>query len=129
MKRGINLVWAFGPSHTLAMPCELRSPNYGYSLYITHHGYGYAIHFKAWSTRCVVRFRGAPCANVSKRFVESDTYSLLWCVNLPLNRRTRCDEWTNGISTQIRHISHTHDARIMAHDASGIQTTHCVDLA
>ncbi len=39
-----------------------------------------------------------------KRFVESDTYSLLWCVNLPPNWWTRCDEWTNDTSTRIRHI-------------------------
>ncbi len=32
---------------------------------------------KAGSTRCVVRIRGASCVNVSKRFVESDAYSLL----------------------------------------------------
>ncbi len=32
---------------------------------------------EARSTRCVVRIRGASCVNVSKRFVESDTYSLL----------------------------------------------------
>ncbi len=60
--------------------------------------------FKAGSTRCVVHIRGASCMNVSKRFVESDTYSLLWCVNLPSKWRTRCDEWTNDTSTQIRHM-------------------------
>ncbi len=59
---------------------------------------------KAGSTRCVVRIRGASCVNESKRFVESDTYGLLWCVNLLPNWRTRCDEWTNDTSTQIRHI-------------------------
>ncbi len=32
------------------------------------------------------------------------THSLLWCVNLPPNWGTRCDEWTNDTSTQIRHI-------------------------
>ncbi len=39
-----------------------------------------------------------------KRFVKSDTYSLLWCVNLLPNWQTRCDEWTNDTSTQLRHI-------------------------
>ncbi len=52
----------------------------------------------------MVRIRGASCVNVSKRFVESDPYNLLWCVNLMLNWRTRCDEWTNDTSTQIRQI-------------------------
>ncbi len=62
-----------------------------------------------------------------KRFFKSDTYSLLWCVNLPLNWRTRCDEWTNDTSTQIRHIfSYT---RCLNHDASQIRTTHRVDPA
>ncbi len=56
-----------------------------------------------------------------KRFVESDTYSLLWCVNLPPNWWTRCDEWTNDTSTQIRHIfSYT---RCANHDAQRITNT------
>ncbi len=59
---------------------------------------------KAGSTRCVLRIRGALCMNVYKRFVESDIYSLLWCANLQPNWWTRCGEWTNETSTQIRNI-------------------------
>ncbi len=56
-----------------------------------------------------------------KRFVVSDTYSLLWCVNLPPNWRTRCDEWMNDTPTQIRHIfSYT---RCANHDAWRITNT------
>ncbi len=69
----------------------------------------------------MVRICGVSCVNVSKRFVESDTYSLLWCVNLPLNWRTRCDAWTNDTSTQIRHFfSYT---RCANHDAWRITNT------
>ncbi len=76
---------------------------------------------KAGSTRCVVHICGASCVNVSKRFVKSDTYSSLWCVNLPPNWRTRCDEWTNDTSTQVRHIfSYT---RCANHDAWHITNT------
>ncbi len=82
---------------------------------------------KAGSTWCVVRIRGASYVNVSKRFAKFDTYSLLWCVNLPPNWRTRCDEWTNDTSTQIRHIFSYR--RCANHDTSRIQTTYCVDLA
>ncbi len=82
---------------------------------------------EAGSTQCVVHIRGASCVNVSKRFVQSDTYSLLWCVNLPPNWRTRCEEWTNDTSIQSRHIfSYTQCAN---HDASRIRTTHRVDPA
>ncbi len=56
-----------------------------------------------------------------KRFVESDTYSLLWCVNLPPNWRTRCDEWTNDTSTQIRHTFSC--TRCANHDAWHITNT------
>ncbi len=69
----------------------------------------------------MVRIRGASCMNVSKSFVESDTYSLLWCVNLPPNWWTRCDEWTNDTFTHIRHIfSYT---RCANHDAWHITNT------
>ncbi len=76
---------------------------------------------KAGSTRCVARIRGASCGKCLKRFVESDTYSLLWCVNLPPNWRTRCDEWTNDTFTQIRFIfSYTKCAN---HDAWHVTNT------
>ncbi len=93
------------------------------------HNFKESEYYKAGSTQCVVRIRGASCVNVSKRFVESDTYSLLWCVNLLPNWRIRCDEWTNNIYSNYTHFFHTHDARIMTHDASRIRTTHRVDLA
>ncbi len=51
-----------------------------------------------------------------KLFIESDTYSLLWWVNLPPNWRTRCDEWTNDTSTQTHFFTHTmREAWCMTH--------------
>ncbi len=100
---GVNLVhiWFCGESHMLPYLQNWSIEGFIIRLF----GKTYPVHVcKAGSTRCVVRIRGASCLNVSKRFVESDIYSLLWCVNLPPNWQTRCDEWTNDTSTQLRHI-------------------------
>ncbi len=84
---------------------------------------------KAGSTRCVVRTRGASCVNVSKRFVESDTHIYFdGSIYHPIGE----PDVTNERMTHLLKLDtffHTHNAQIMTHDASRIQTTHRVDLA
>ncbi len=64
------------------------------------------------------------------RMCQKDSSNLIHtvCFDVSIYRSIDEPDVTNDISTQIRHIFHTHDARIMTHDASRIQTTHRVDL-